>query len=283
MAMSRLLMVCLLLELGVASAALAEIPAEVSVAAAGDGFLRHSVKSSYQAGTTSVRVLLPDEFPSGRRFPLLFVLPVEAGDEHRYGDGLAEVKRHDLHNKHKLICVLPTFSHVPWYADHPTDPLIRQESYLLDVVLPLVRQRYPIQEGPQNCLLLGFSKSGWGAFSLVLRHPTVFGRAAAWDAPFESTRPNLFQGMEAAFGTPENFERYQITKLLEAAGEPFQRETRLGLFGYGNFRQQHVAAHERMLKLGIAHQYADGPKREHTWGSGWVPEAVEFLVAGGKP
>jgi hypothetical protein len=28
----------------------------------------------------------------------------------------------------------------------------------------------------------------------------------------------------------------------------------------------------------IAHQYRDGPKREHSWRSGWLPEAVELLV-----
>lgn len=56
--------------------------------------------------------------------------------------------------------VAPTFSQVPWYADHPTDLKIRQETYFINVVLPLVEQTYPAQKSPDGRLLLGFSKSG---------------------------------------------------------------------------------------------------------------------------
>jgi hypothetical protein len=85
------------------------------------GFLLHRVESALQSGPTSIRVLLPDQIESGRRYPVLYVLPVEAGDGNRYGDGLLECKNHDLHNKHNVICVAPTFSDLPWYADHPSD------------------------------------------------------------------------------------------------------------------------------------------------------------------
>ena len=33
-----------------------------------------------------------------------------------------------------------------------------------------------------------------------------------------------------------------------------------------------------MLGMEIRHEYADGPKRRHSWESGWVPEAVRMLV-----
>lgn len=52
----------------------------------------HRVKSPYQQGETEIRVLLPDNPARGERFPVVYVLPVEAGGEHRYGDGLAEIK-----------------------------------------------------------------------------------------------------------------------------------------------------------------------------------------------
>ena len=38
---------------------------------------------------------------------------------------------------------MPTFSDLPWYADHPTNPLIRQETYFLKVVLPFIEKTYP--------------------------------------------------------------------------------------------------------------------------------------------
>jgi hypothetical protein len=54
---------------------------------------------------------------------------------------------------------------------------------------------------------------------------------------------------------------------------------RLALLGYGHFRAAHQAAHALMDRLKIAHDHRDGPKRKHDWHSGWVAEAVEFLVA----
>jgi len=243
-----------------------------------NGFLVHRVRSEYQSGPTQIKVLLPDPLDQGKRYAVLYVLPVEAGDGTRWGDGLVEVKKHNLHNRHRLICVLPTFSHLPWYADHPTDPGIRQESYFLKVVVPLVESRYPAVAEPEGRLLLGFSKSGWGAFSLLLRNPHLFGKAAAWDAPLREDRPGRF-GMGPIFGTDENFQRYRISTLLETQADQLRPKCRLVLTGYDNFRTHHVETHEQLVALSIPHVYRDGPRRNHEWHSGWLPEAVDLLLA----
>ena len=242
-----------------------------------DGFLIHEVRSPFQAGTTQIKVLLPDKLEKDKRYPVIFVLPVEAGNESRYGDGMREVKKNDLHNKSQAIFVGPTFSHLPWYADHPTMAEIRQETYLLQVVVPFIDKTYPVQAKPGKRLLLGFSKSGWGAFSLLLRHPDVFAKAVAWDAPLIMDRPGCF-GSGDIFGTQENFEKYRITKLLEERALTFQKEKRLILLGYGNFRDQHKKIHELMTDLKVTHEYRDGPERDHDWHSGWVDEAVKLLL-----
>jgi esterase/lipase superfamily enzyme len=241
------------------------------------GWLVHTVTSPYQAGTTEIRVLVPDDLESQKPLNILYVLPVEAGDGRRWGDALAEVKRHDLPNRHRLVCVYPTFSHLPWYADHPTDPTIRQETYFLRVVVPFVERAYPVQQQADGRLLVGFSKSGWGAFSLLLRHPDVFGKAAAWDAPFDMAQPNRY-GMDAIFGSQENFEHYRITTLLKQQAEVFSTGKRLIHLGYDNFRDHHVAVEKLITELGVSHEYRDGPRRPHAWDSGWLPEAVALLV-----
>ncbi len=198
--------------------AAAEETARISAAEVNDsGFYVHRVESPYQDGATKIKLLLPETLTPGHCYPVIYVLPVEAGDEHRYGDGLLEVKRHDPHNRRQAIFVAPTFSQLPWYADHPSDAGIRQESHLLKVVLPAVERSYPVLAEPRGRLLLGFSKSGWGAWSLLLRHGDIFGRAAAWDAPLQMDAVGNF-GSGPIFGTPENFERYQITRLLAHRG-----------------------------------------------------------------
>ncbi len=245
------------------------------------GILVHEVRSPYQAGNTEIRVLLPDRLEKGQHYPVVYVLPVEAGTANRYGDRLLEVQKHDLANHHRAIFVAPTFSHMPWYADHPTNYAIRQETYLLKVVLPLVEKTYPVQANADGRLLLGFSKSGWGAYSLLLRRPDLFGRATAWDAPLMMDLPNRY-GMGDIFGSQANFEQHQITRLLERQADELRGRKRLILLGYGNFRDHHQKAHALMEKLKINHEYQDGPARKHEWGSGWLPEAVRLLVAEGR-
>lgn len=244
----------------------------------GSGILTHILSSPFQAGETRIRVLLPDHLERATRVPVVYVLPVEAGDEARYGDGLREVQRHDLHNKHRVIFVTPTFAQLPWYVDHPHERGVRQESHLVHAVVPLVEKTYPAIAEPRGRLLLGFSKSGWGAWTLLLRHPAEFGRAAAWDAPLTSMRFGKFQS-GPIFGSEQNYLKYDVAGLLRAQGAALGKEPRLILLGKGSFADDTAATHTLLQSLAIPHVHIDGPLRKHDWHSGWVSEAVAFLVA----
>lgn len=261
-----------------ASAAWADDSVSISDAKKDErGFLVHEVRSPHQAKPTLIRVLLPDGWSKDKKYPVIYLLPVEAGTEQRYGDSLVEVKKRGLHNAFGAIFVAMTFAHLPWYADHPTRPELRQERYLLEVIVPFVEKTYPVRADRDGRLLLGFSKSGWGAWSLLLRHPERFGKAAAWDAPLMMDRPGKY-GSGEIFGDEENFGRYRISKLLEERAEQVKQGERFVLLGYGNFRGDHQKTHELMGRLRIDHVYRDGPARSHDWHSGWVAEAVEALV-----
>ena len=235
-----------------------------------DGFFVHEVESPYQKGKTQIYVLTPDKMDAGKKYRVVYILPVEPGNGTQWGNGLLEIKKLDLHNKLGIIFVMPTFSDLPWYCDHPTDPLLRQETYFLEVVVPLIERAYPVLSGPPGRLLLGFSKSGWGAFSLLLRHPDFFGRAAAWDAPLNMAAPNQF-GMGPIFGTQDSFEKYRISSLLAMNAEKLKSGNQLAMIGYSNFRSHHQAIHEQMTRLSIPHDYADILSREArlVLGDGW--------------
>ncbi len=256
----------------------AEPPPSIAAATKDEtGILTHEVRSEYQRGTTKLRVLLPDPLDPNRKYPVIYVLPVEAGDENRYGNGLHEIAQKGLQRQYPIIFVAPTFSHLPWYADHPTDTTIRQESYLLQAVIPYIDEHYPTRKEPSGRWLLGFSKSGWGAWSLLLRNPTVFGRASAWDAPLMMADASRY-GMAQILGTQANFEKYQITRLLESRAADLQGDPRLIMLGYDNFRTHHQQARELLTKLQIPHIYRDGPQRKHIWESGWVEESISLLI-----
>jgi len=242
-----------------------------------DGRRVHTLTSEFQDGTTQVHVLAPTKLEEGRKYPVIYVLPVEPGAQTRWGDALGEVAKLDAANKHGVIFVFPTFSKLPWYADHPTDAKLRQETHLLKAVLPLIESQYPAKAEAAGRLLMGFSKSGWGAFTLLLRNPEVFAKAAAFDAPFAMDWPSKY-GSAEIFGTRENFATYGILPLLEKRSGELKGSRRLAVIGTGNFKADHTAVHERMEKLGIEHLFDDRTVRAHAWGSGWIPQAIEFLV-----
>jgi S-formylglutathione hydrolase FrmB len=241
------------------------------------GLLVHTVESPLQSAPTEIQVLLPAKLDPARKVSVVYLLPVEAGTGEFWGSAMREVQTADLHNRHGVICVYPTFAKLPWFADHPTDARLRQETYFTHVVVPFIESRYPALAERRGRLLLGFSKSGWGAFSLLLRNLDLFGRAAGWDAPFNMDGPTRY-GMGEILGTQENFERYRITTLARKNADSLRAEKRLGVFGYDNFREHHVQLHALLEELKIPHEYRDGPKRKHHWNTGWVAEAFDFLV-----
>ena len=247
------------------------------------GETAYRVTSPSQRGETIIRVLLPEGVTPDERLRVLFVLPVEGGEGTRWGDGLSEVRNSGLHNLHRLVCVMPTFSALPWYADHPADLEIQQEKYLVSGVLPWVDETFPTKAAREGRLLVGFSKSGWGAFSLLLRHPNLFDRAAAWDAPLMMDAPGKY-GSGPIFGTSENFAEYQLSKLIADRAELLRRETspRLIHLGFGNFRGEHAGFEKLLNEHRIPHIYHDGPQREHHWNTGWLSEAIELLAANGR-
>ncbi len=242
----------------------------------------HQPDSPFQVGNPPVHVLLPDGFEPGSATCYLYVLPVEVLDRSECGDCLAEVAKLECVNVPHMVCVKPTFMQAPWYANHPTNAEIQQESHLLQVVLPFVENAYGYTADTEpRRLLLGFSKSGWGAYSLLLRHPHLFHKAAAFDSPLAWETPNRY-GMATVFGTQENMNRYCIVDLLNQAttlgGPQPHPAPRLGLYGHSDFRGQHQFLHYHLLRLGIPHDYQDGPSREHRWDSGWMERAVNFLL-----
>ena len=242
-----------------------------------DGFLVHEVQSPFQKGKTRIYVLTPDNMKPGKRYKVIYVLPVEPGPGKRWGNGLSEIKKLNLHNKLDVIFVMPTFSDWPWYCDHPTDPVLRQETYFLKVVVDYIDRSYPVLAQPGGRLLLGFSKSGWGTFTLLLRHPDRFGRAAAWDAPLNMAAPNRF-GMGPIFGTQANFDNYRISDLLKKRFAKLGKARRLAMVGYSNFRSHHQQIHEELKKLAIPHWYNDVTQGKHHWNSGWIQAGVRFLT-----
>lgn len=242
----------------------------------------HVLESPFQPGPQEIRVLLPDGYDGRREYPVLYVLPVGAGR----GSALPVLQQMDIPNRYGLVAVEMTFAIAPWYGDHPSDPLVRQESYLRDFVLPYVEKNYAVIKSPEGRLLFGFSKSGWGAFSLILRNPDVFGYAAAWDAPF--LLAEFHYGMDRVFGTGENLAEYRPDLLAVRQKERFQNETRLVLGGENKWGTLVPTAaggshtkemHELLAAHSIPHVYRPDLAATHSWNEAWMEPMIRELLA----
>ncbi len=243
------------------------------------GFVVYSINSPYERTATSVRVLLPSDYSTDAWYRVVYVLPCEARNGTWYGDGLLTVRALGLHDTTGTIFVAPTFSDLPWYCDNARDSRIWQETYFCNVVVPMIEHLYPAAARPEGRLLMGFSKSGYGAWSLLLRRPDLFGRAVAWDSPLAMKRPCF--GFGPILGSPENFENYRMSTLLNNAASLLREQpARLFLMGYSFFRSHLRAADRLMTELMIPHVYDPGTLAWHHWSPRWVRKAVDYLLDG---
>lgn len=244
----------------------------------------HKIHSPFQAGSTNLRVLLPDNFDSESTYRVLYILPVVEQANRRFGDGLFELLKDDFHNIHQLICVAPEFTGLPWYVNYPGDSTRQDERHFLENIIPFVDQNYPTVNSQQGRFLIGFSKSGWGALTLLLRNPEIFQKAAGWDVGIRVDMGPIEEAEKAMrisqyFGNEANFEQYRISTLLKQNSKELGEKARIFYYNTPGKRSQGgVKIHELMVEQEIPHRYLFESKRKHRWDSGWIPTAVAFLM-----
>ncbi|MCL4691330.1 MAG: hypothetical protein KJ060_02315 [Candidatus Hydrogenedentes bacterium] len=247
-----------------------------------NGFTAYTVNSPYQARPTQIEVLPPDVMAPGETYPVLYLLPVNDGIMNQWGSGIVEARRHDLANRFKVVCVSPEYDYTPWYGNHPSDPALQQETYLLEVVMPAIEARYPVVPGKGGRILLGFSKSGFGAMAIALRNLDRIGKAAAWDAPLMMTSPfPNEEEMMRVFVSQENFDPYCVPALVEihASAELQAGPSRLVLVSNGSETGSIPELHALLEGHKMPHRFLVDQRREHTWTSDWLPVVTEMLFA----
>jgi len=258
-----------------------------STAVDSNGVEYYTVTSVYQ-GTQplTVRVLEPKNPAPGKPHRFLYVLPVEQGLtdlSSTWSDGLEELRLLDVQNRFNMTLIAPSFNYEPWYGDNVTDPTMRMESFIINDLVPFGDTFAHGTEIPQR-FLIGFSKSGNGTLSLILRHPNVFSAAAAWDAPAQQSSLSAFYGLSLNFGTQANYDLYNIPLLGTTNAQPFQQQNRLWISGdQSAWTSDMYKLHDQFVATSIPHTWATGGFRAHTWNSGWLDGAVTALDAYSTP
>ena len=240
--------------------------------------------SEFQTGDNKVEVLRPDPLVPGRRYPVVYVLPVNAGTQGAWGHPLEEARRFDLANRHQVILVTPSFAVLPWFGDNPLDPALRQNRHVSEAVVPFVDANYPTLATARGRALVGFSKSALGALQLYVLEPGKFGAAAVfenwWGVPDDKQWREW--GFATCYGTRETYDALNPATLLArerttlvTAGRPLAvliggPDSRLGTEALLMTLRQHRIPHTELRDMAWG----------HTWKSPWLPLALAALLPG---
>lgn len=246
----------------------------------------YRLRSPFLGGPSPVEVLLPSRYEAARAYKVLYILPVHPGIGGRWGDGLQVARELRIHDRYGVICVSPSFDTWPYYGQHHSNPSIRHEAFVLQALLPAIEALYKTNRSAESRLLLGFSKSGWGALSLLFRNPDVFGFAASWDAPLMMSEKNfgLYETAEH-FGSAEAMAHYVPGLWARKNAGQFRDHARVAVLGHNFFGTRwfhdlpHTWRFHRLLqRLGVRHTYDNGIRVPHTWNAAWMEPAVRSLM-----
>jgi hypothetical protein len=150
----------------------------------------------------AVEVLAPDHPSANYPHSFLYALPVEAGlAQSNYGNGLDALQQLGVQNQYNATIIEPIFPIDPWYADNPNDATIDFETFMA-TFLPAWVDSTLATTGTEENLLIGFSKSGYGALDLLFKHPSVFAAAAAWDFPADMAAYDSLAPVRAGITVP---------------------------------------------------------------------------------
>ena len=230
---------------------------------------------------TTLRVLEPDRPAEGQPHRFVYLLPVEPDLDHEYRDGLDEARAQGFHNAYNLTLIEPTFHGQPWIGDHPTTRYLKWESFITKHLRQWVIGNLT-QSGEEEHWLVSFSKGGFSALGLIMRNPTLFDRAAAWDFTIGSDVAGRLKQLDAdkIYINEAGALAYDPVTNAAAWKGPFLSENRIWISGdNAALTADTVACHDEFVAQGILHTWVTGATREHNWHSGWLSGAIAALAA----
>jgi cytochrome c2 len=231
----------------------------------------------------AVRVLIPQNPAAGAPHNFLYALPVENGlTGLSLGDGLNELESLDVEDRYNATIIEPIFPMYSWYADNPTDATIDYETFV-STILPQWVDSHFSTTGDEKNLLIGFSKSGYGAVDLLLKHPSVFDAAAAFDFPADMTTYNgLGSSTANDYGTQANFQNnYELDKsFIDTYEAPFTTQDRIWISGGPLYASQVADFNKLLTSQGVMDTLSTTETNDvHSWTGGWVSNAVTGLYS----
>jgi putative tributyrin esterase len=139
------------------------------------------VDSLYSASIGTMKpftILLPAEYRSDKRYPVLYLLHGYFGN---HTDWNLRTALKSYLGQLALVVVLPDGEN-SWYANSYSEPGRRFEDYVVNDLLTYVAVHYSVDTLRQG--IAGLSMGGYGAVMLALKHPRTFQFAGSLSGAF---------------------------------------------------------------------------------------------------
>lgn len=185
----------------------------------------------------------------------LVCLPATAPDDDTYGIIPRRTRVLPASAIHRV-----TFSNMVWY-----NAAVRREA---------VRQIKKMHVAP--VVLVGFSKSGLGAWNIARTHPKLVAATIIFDAPVaRETLPPW--GTEPFYADDAAWQQDLPIQTIKGFRSAVRKSHRLVLISGAGFHAEMAALAEALARERVEHTFLARPHMKHHWQAGWLEEGLSVL------
>jgi S-formylglutathione hydrolase FrmB len=220
-----------------------------------------TIYSSAMQKNIKCLVITPADYKiAGKRYPVLYLLHGYAGNYGRWLTVAPQLKSKT--DELQLIIVCPDGGYGSWYVDSPADSSIRYETFTAVELVNHIDSSYKTIADRAHRAITGLSMGGHGGLYLGIRHKDLFGAAGSISGlvdlsffPKGMNFKNLFGDSTVVVA---NLQKNSAINLVDNLKN---RELKItfdcGTYDFLIIPNRNL--HQKMLKLGIEHDYAERP------------------------
>lgn len=224
------------------------------------------IRSNAMNKTRKCVVITPGINKKGKElYPTLYLLHGYGGNYSNWINRVPQLKQYA--DDFKMVIVCPDGEFGSWYFDSPVDSSFRYETYISKEVPAYIEAAYPVIKERKARAISGLSMGGHGGLFLGFRNSNFFGACGSMSGALVVEMITRGFQVERRLGDTSNKQRYHEYSIMKEM-ENYAKTDSIAIIldcGTEDFIiEMSRAAHQKMLKLKIPHDYIERPGR-HDW------------------
>ncbi|SKA07233.1 alpha/beta hydrolase [Sediminibacterium ginsengisoli] len=200
-----------------------------------------------------------------QRYPVVYLLHGHGGG---YANWITRVPHiQELADRFNMIIVCPDGAKSSWYYDSPIDPNFQYETFVAKEVPAYIDSNYKTIEDRTGRAITGLSMGGHGGMFIGFRHADFFSACGSMSGALNTTVITRGYNVEERLGDTATNRKYWEDWSVMKVIETYPKDSLAIIVDCGTedmIVAMSRAAHEKMLKLKIPHDYIERPGK-HDW------------------